>query len=110
MLIQIADSIAASLMPMTCAVRCTSNRSTTSIVTMAPTSASQTHAGVSKLAKFSLDLEAATVRAAGKAGKGGSGWFGNSQPKVSPAPLGDREHRAGAVMTAFTRRDTPLRP
>ena len=41
--IQTADSIAASLMVMTCAVRCTSSRSTTTSTTMKPTRANQCH-------------------------------------------------------------------
>ena len=51
--IQIADSMAASLNLITCAVRWTSSRSITSMATIATISAAHTHSGVSKLTKFS---------------------------------------------------------
>ena len=61
--IQIADSIAASLKRITCAVRCTSSRSMISMATIAAISAAHTHSGVSKLTKFSPSvLSAATSR------------------------------------------------
>ena len=60
--IQIADSIAASLMLITCAVRCTSSRSTISMATIATISAAHTHSGVSKLTKFSPDSLSAARR------------------------------------------------
>ena len=50
MLIHTADSMAASLMVMTCAVRCTSSRSTTTSVTMKPSSANQCHGSTSRYA------------------------------------------------------------
>ena len=51
--IQMADSIAASLTVITCAVRCTSSRSTTTRTTMNPTRASQCHSSTFRYANCS---------------------------------------------------------
>ena len=59
--IQMADSIAASLIEITWAVLWTTSRSKTSIATIAPMSAPHAQSGTSKLAKSSLDVSAAAV-------------------------------------------------
>jgi hypothetical protein len=55
MLIQTADSMAASLVEGACGLRCTSSRSTTSSNDTNARNATQIHGATSKLAKFSLE-------------------------------------------------------
>ena len=64
MQIQMALSIAASLVLMTCAVRCTSSRSAISSTETKAMNAAHTQGSTSKLAKFSSLLSDASVQAA----------------------------------------------
>jgi len=82
--IQMADSMAASLIEMTCAVLCTSSRSMTSIAVMAETSATQAQSGTSKLAKFSLVLSALAKRGLSNVGMGS----GDSSVRREPSTEG----------------------
>ena len=75
--IQMADSMAASLIVMTCAVRCTSEQvERRASTTMAPTSATHAQTGTSKLAKLSADALSAAARWAkrGEITKAPVGW------------------------------------
>src|SRR5829696_3681696 len=108
MLIQTVDSIAASLIEMTCAVRCTSSRSTTSIATIDAMSANQTQTGTAKLAKFpawaaGARTDGATRSIIGERGQRGGTIAGASRSPVTLSGGGPRW--TGPVRARWIERD-----
>src|SRR5829696_6244100 len=109
MLIQTVDSIAASLIEMTCAVRCTSSRSTTSIATIDAMSANQTQTGTAKLAKFpawaaGARADGATRLIIGERGQRGGTIAGASRSPVTLSGGGPRWTGAGSGAVDRARR------